>query len=220
VGVLVVVIGACVGVAAGYLGGGADFVLSQLINVLLVLPGLPLAVVIAAYLPSGPATVVAVLTVTGWPWNARVFRAQALALRRRDWVAAAVVAGESHAAIVFRYLLPTMTSLLVTQAIGSTIYAIGAEVGLEFLGVGDVSRVTWGTALYWAANDGALLTGAWWTFVPPGLCIALVAFALVLVSAAFDEATNPSLRAERVWRSALGPVAPPPASATPVVRHG
>lgn len=220
VGAAVVAIGALVGVTAGYLGGSADFLLSQLINVLLVLPGLPLAVVVAAYLPSGPATVVAVLTLTGWPWNARVFRAQALALRSRDWVAAAVVSGESHGAIVVRYLLPTMTSLLVTQLIGSTVYAIGAEVGLEFLGIGDVSRVTWGTALYWAANDSALLTGAWWTFVPPGLCIALVAFALVLLSSAFDEATNPGLRTERHWRLALGAHAPPPASPTPVVPHG
>jgi peptide/nickel transport system permease protein len=78
--------------------------------------------------------------------------------------------------------------------IGTTIYAIGAQVGLEFLGLGDLGAVTWGTNLYWASNDAALLTGAWWTFVPTGLCVALVGFALTLLSFALDEVTNPRLR--------------------------
>jgi len=112
--------------------------------VFLVIPGLPLAIVIAAYLPSGPLTLGLVLTVTGWAWNARVLRAQTLAQRRRDFVAAAVVAGESEWRIITREILPTMTSLLVAQVIGSTVYAIGAQVGLEFLGLGNVSAVNLG----------------------------------------------------------------------------
>lgn len=127
---------------------------------------MPLAIVIAAYLPSGPFTVALVLVVTGWAWNARVLRAQALALRRADFVAAAIVAGELDIRILMAEILPNMMSVLVAQVIGSTVYAIGAQVGLEFLGLGDVSRVTWGTMLYWAQNDSALLTGSWWTFVP------------------------------------------------------
>ena len=87
--------------------------------------------------------------------------------------------------------------------IGSTIYAIGAQVGLEFLGLGDVSAVTWGTNLYWAQNDAALLTGAWWTFAPTGLCIALVGFALSMLNSGFDEITNPRLQLERAWRAHL-----------------
>ena len=67
-------------------------------------------------------------------------------------------------------LLPNMTSLLAAAFIGATTYAIGAKVGLEFLGLGDLGAVTWGTNLYWAANDAALLTGSWWVFVPTGLC--------------------------------------------------
>ena len=218
VGIAVVLIGALVGVAAGYFGGRADALLSLLINVFLVIPGLPLAIVIAAYLPSGPLTLGLVLTVTGWAWNARVLRAQTLAQRRRDFVAAAVVAGESEWRIITREILPTMTSLLVAQVIGSTVYAIGAQVGLEFLGLGNVSAVTWGTNLYWAQNDSALLTGAWWTFAPTGLCVALVGFGLTMLNSGFDEITNPRLQLERSWREHLARRGMKPARSTPVVR--
>lgn len=217
VGLIVVLVGALVGVTAGYFGGRVDGFLSLLFNVFLVIPGLPLAIVIAAYLPSGPLTLALVLIVTGWAWNARVLRAQTLAQRRRDFVAAAVVAGESDFRIVTSEILPTLTSLLVSQVIGSTVYAIGAQVGLEFLGLGDVSAVTWGTNLYWAQNDSALLTGAWWTFVPNGLCVALVGFALTLLNSGFDEITNPRLQLERAWRAHLARFGQAPTPSTPVV---
>lgn len=219
VGLLVVLVGALIGVTAGYFGGRTDGLLSLLFNVFLVLPGLPLAIVIAAYLPSGPLTLGLVLVVTGWAWNARVVRGQTLALRRRDFVAAAIVSGESHVRIITRELLPNMMSLLVAQVIGSTVYAIGAQVGLEFLGLGDVSAVTWGTILYWAQNDSALLTGAWWTFAPTGLCVALVGSALTLLNSGFDEITNPRLQLERTWRAALARDGVRPGESTPVVRR-
>lgn len=217
VGVAVVLVGALVGVTAGYFGGRVDAALSLLFNVFLVLPSLPLAIVLAAYLPSGPLTVGLVLTVTGWAWNARVLRGQTLALRERDFVAAAIVSGETHLRVIVRELLPNMTSLLVAQVIGSTVYAIGAQVGLEFLGLGDVSAFTWGTNLYWATNDAALLTGAWWTFVPTGACVALVGFALTLLNSGFDEVTNPRLGLERAWRDWLGRAGVPAGRSTPVV---
>lgn len=219
VGVGVVAVGALLGVTAGYFGGKVDAVLSVAFNVVLVLPGLPLAIVIAAYLPTGPWTVALVLLLTGWAWNARVFRAQALALRQRDFVAAAIVSGESHLRIITGELVPNLSSLLVAQLIGSTVYAIGAQVGLEFLGLGDVARVSWGTNLYWASNDSAMLTQAWWTFVPSGLCVATVAFALVSVGAAFDEVANPRLGLERAWRVVLARAGVRPGRVTPVVRE-
>jgi peptide/nickel transport system permease protein len=219
VGIVVVMVGALVGVTAGFFGGRVDGALSLLFNVFLVIPGLPLAIVIAAYLPAGPLTLGLVLVVTGWAWNARVLRAQTLAQRRRDFVAAAIVAGESDFRIVTGEILPTMTSLIVAQIIGSTVYAIGAQVGLEFLGLGDVSAVTWGTNLYWAQNDSALLTGAWWTFAPTGLCVALVGFGLTMLNSGFDEITNPRLQLERAWRAYLAKRGRVPELSTPVVEN-
>ena len=203
VGVLVVLLGAPIGVTAGMVGGRVDQLLSLLTNVFLIIPGLPLAIVLAAYLPSCPVTIAFVLTITGWAWNARVLRAQTMSLRERDFVQAARVSGEHPVRIVFMELVPNMGSIMVGQLMGGTIYAIGAQVGLEFIGLGDPSQITWGTNLYWAANDQALLTGSWWTFVPTGLCIALVGFGLTLINFGVDEITNPRLASERAWRSTL-----------------
>lgn len=219
VGVSVMIIGAFIGVAAGYFGGRIDDLLSLFVNVFLVIPGLPLAIVIAAYLPAGPATIALVLIVAGWAWTARVMRSQTLALRKKDFVAAAIVSGESHLRIIAVELLPNMMSLLVSGFIGSTVYAIGAQVGLEFLGLGDVSSVTWGTNLYWASNDSALLTGSWWTFVPTGLCLALVGFGLTLINFALDEVTNPRLTSERIWKEKMKASADVVGPSTPVVRR-
>jgi peptide/nickel transport system permease protein len=198
-GGLVVVIGAAVGIVGAYLGGPVDAALSWGTQVSLVLPGLPLAIVVAAYLPSGPLTVAAVLVLTGWAWNARVLRSQTLSLRTRDFVIAARVAGDGPLRIMTTVIAPNLLSLLFAQWMGSVTYAIGAEVGLEFLGLGDVGTVTWGTSLYWAANDAALLTGAWWTFVPAGLASAFFACALVWMGAALDEVTNPRLFSAHPW---------------------
>ena len=195
VGLCVTGVGTVVGVTSAYFGGRVDDGLSMLTNVFLVLPGLPLAIVLAAWLPPGPLSIAIVLSIAGWAWNARVFRAQAMSIRRRDFVAAAIVAGESPWRIIVHEILPNMSSLIVAAFIGATVYAIGAQVGLEFLGLGDVGAVTWGTNLYWAANDSALLTGSWWIFVPTGFGIAMVGFGLTLVNFGIDEVTNPRLRA-------------------------
>lgn len=196
-GLLTTLVGTVVGLTAGYFGGRIDDLLSLLMNIFLIIPSLPLLVTLAAFLPPSPTTIMFVLTLTGWAWPARVLRSQALALREKDFVAASLVSGESSAHIIFREILPNMTSLVAAGFIGSTVYAIGAEASLEFLGFGDVSIVSWGTILFWAQNNAGLLTGAWWTFMPAGLCIALTAFALTMLNYAVDELTNPRLRAEK-----------------------
>lgn len=211
-------VGAGLGLLAGYAKNKTDDLINLLINVFLVMPGLPLAVVIAAYLPAGPVTIALVLIVTGWAWTARVIRSQAYALTDKDFILAAKVIGEPAWRILWVEMLPNMGSLLMSCWIGNTVYAIGAQVGLEFLGLGDVSAVTWGTNLYWATNDSALLLGSWWTFVPTGLSIALTGFSLTLLTFGVDEITNPGLAAESRWRRYLRTKNTPTSPQTPVVR--
>lgn len=196
VGVATAIVGAVIGMTAGYFRGRVDDLLSLLTNVFLIIPGLPLIVILAAFLPAGFWTIVIVLTVTGWSWGARVLRSQTLSLREKDFVSSAVVSGEGSLRIIFREILPNMMSIVVAGMFGGVTYAIGAQAGLEFIGLGNPSAISWGTNLYWAQNNAGLLTGAWWTFVPAGTCIALVAFSLVLINFAIDEVTNPRLRSQ------------------------
>ena len=200
-GIIVVVIGALIGGIAGFYGGRVDDFLSLITNIFLVMPGLPLMVILASWLPPSPGTLLGVLVLTGWSWNARVIRSQMMTFRNRDFVSAAIISGETNFRIITVEIMPRMLSLLASSFIGASIYAIGAQVGLEFLGLGDISTVTWGTNLYWASNDLALLTESWWTFVPTGLSIAIVSFSLTLINFGIDEVSNPRLISERVWRS-------------------
>jgi peptide/nickel transport system permease protein len=222
VGLFTTAIGVLVGMTAGFFRGRVDDVLSLIMNVFLIVPALPLLVTLAAFIGSGNlGYFLLVLTVTGWAWPARIFRAQTLSLREKDFVSAARVSGEGSMRIIFREILPNMTSIVAASMFGSALYAIGAQAGLEFLGLGNPSAVTWGTNLFWAGNNAGLLTGAWWTFVPAGACIAVVAFACALVNYGIDEVTNPRLRAQREidngikgWHVKLSSV-----RATPVLRH-
>jgi peptide/nickel transport system permease protein len=203
VGILSTLVGMLVGMSAGYFRGRVDDVLSLIVNIFLIIPSLPLLIVLSAFMSSGISFFIIVLTLTGWAWPARIFRSQMLSLREKDFVSAAVVSGEGSPRIIFSEIMPNMSSIIVASFLGSTVYAIGAESGLEFLGLGNISQVTWGTNLYWATNNAGLLTGAWWTFVPAGLCIAIVAFALVMVNYAMDEITNPRIRSLSEAKNAL-----------------
>lgn len=204
VGAAAVAIGALVGISAGLAGGWIDAALGLCIDIFLVIPGLPLVVVAGAYLAGGTGMMALVLALTGWAYSARVLRALTLSLRGRDFVAAAVVAGDGRLRVLVSELLPNMWPVMASSFVGSVVYALGALAGLEFLGLGETERVTWGTMLFWARNDAALLTGSWWIFVPPGLCLGLVGFALALVGSGFDGLTNPRLRLDAAYLRAVG----------------
>src|SRR5512138_821755 len=197
VGILSTLLGLVIGMISGYLPGVVDGVLNMFTNVFLLIPGLPLLIALASFLPQGMVTVMLVLTFTGWAWPARVFRSQMLSLREKDFVSASVVSGEGVPRIVFAEILPNMLSLVFNDTATTEIYTIGADAGLAFLGFENVNIVSWGTMLYWASNSSALLQEAWWTFLPPGLCIALVSFATTMLIYAMDEVTNPRLRSEK-----------------------
>ena len=182
------------GLAAAYFGGRVDEAINTLINVFLVLPGLPLIIVAAAFLRGGGVwPVILVIGLTGWAFGARVLRSQALALRERDFISAAAVTGEGPARIIFVEMLPNMAGLIAANFFGAALYAVLSEAGLSFIGVGDVSLVTWGTMLYWAQAKGALLQGAWWWVALPGLSIALLGTSFALLNFAVDEISNPKL---------------------------
>jgi peptide/nickel transport system permease protein len=217
-GVIATALAVTVGTAAGYLGGYADEGLSLLSNVFLVLPALPLLVVILGYLPhSGELPTAIVLSALGWPWGARVIRAQTLSLRNRDYVLAAREVGESTPRIIFFELLPNELGLIAASFVGTVLYAILTSVALAFIGVADLSNWSYGVMLYWAQNGNALQLGAWWWYIFPGLCVAVLGMSLVLINFGLDELANPRLRAGRRQRR-IGRHAWRPADPTPVLR--
>ena len=198
VGGLATVLSVIVGVSAAYLGGATDSLLSAMTDVFLVVPTFPLIIVIAAYAGKGSLVVIiGVLVITGWSYGARQLRAQALSLRNRDFLESARVRGERRSYIIVCEVLPTMTSLILATFLGSALYAVLTAAGLQFIGLGDSSSLSWGTMLHWAQSNAALQSGQPLWVVAPGLCIALLGASFALLNYAFDEISNPALRPVR-----------------------
>ena len=198
-GVLATFISLFVGVTAGYLRGWIDQLLSWLTNLFLVIPGMPLVIVLSSYMRfRGEWPIITVIALTGWAWSARSLRAQTLSVRERDYVLHAKLVGQRWWSVVAGEILPNMASLVLSGLLFSMISALLTEAGLDFLGLGNVDVVSWGTMLYWAQNNEALLNGLWWWFVPPGVAIALFGGALALLNFSLDEITNPRLRKRKV----------------------
>jgi peptide/nickel transport system permease protein len=198
VGLLATVLSVIIGVSAAYLGGIWDDILSLVTDIFLVIPTFPLIIVIAAYARNGGSVVlISALVVTCWSYGARQLRAQTLSLRNREFLEAARVRGERRSYIIFVEVLPTMTSLMVANFLGAALYAVLTAAGLQFVGLGDVNKVSWGTMLYWAQNNSALQTSQYLWALAPGICIAVLGTAFALLNYAFDEIGNPALRPVR-----------------------
>src|SRR5215213_10235893 len=191
-------IAATLGVTAAYVGGIVDDVINFLINVFLVIPAIPLLVVASGFLKSkGLATMAVVLAVVLWAFEARILRGQALSLKNRDFVYAAKTAGESTRRIVFAELMPNMISRIAAAFVLVFYIALLTDAGLEFLGLGDMTKTSWGVTLYWAQVNSTVLQGEWWPFFFPGAALAFTVLGLVLLLAGIDEVSNPRLRSEK-----------------------
>lgn len=186
-------IGGSIGILAGYFKK-LDGILMRVTDVFLVIPSFPLMILLAAYLGPSINTVILVIGVLSWPYTARVIRSQVLSLRERTFVESAKVIGASDFYILRAYIIPNIMPLLFANMVLNVSSAIVSEAGLAFLGLSDVTYKSWGMILYFARIRGGFIRGAYWWFVPPGLCIAAVVLSFTLIGYALDEILNPRLR--------------------------
>lgn len=191
------VLGAGIGVAAGYYGRAADTVLMRITDFFLVLPQLPLVIALAALFGQNLGIIILVIGMTGWPTTARIVRSQTLSLRERQFITRVRSLGASNLRILRRHILPNVAPLIFANTVLVIGSAILAEATLSFLGLGDPVQISWGTMLHFAFESGAIGRSAWWYFVPPGLGIVIVVLAFTLTGHAIDEALNPRLRGSR-----------------------
>lgn len=195
-GLLATVIALLIGMVSGYAEGTLlDDGLSFMTNVALVIPVLPLIITLVAYSEvRGVGLIVAVIAITSWAGAARGKRAQVITLRNRDFVTAAKFSGDGTLRIVFREIMPNMTSLVAAGFVGAATGAIAAEAGLAVLGLGDSLSVSWGTMLYQANAQGAIAQGLFvWVFAP-GLLLAVLITAMSFLNFGVDLLSNPHLR--------------------------
>ena len=207
---ITVFLGGVVGIVGGFAGGKIDSVLMRITDFFLVLPTFVLALILAPIISDvigagstvlGIRTtlvvIVIVVGITSWASTARILRAQALSLKERPFVDRARVIGAGRLHIVRRHILPNVVNLIVANAVLVFAGAVLTETTLSFVGLGDPFQPSWGQLLNAAEDVGAANLGAWWYFVPPGVCIVLVVFAFTLMGTALDDLLNPRRRSRR-----------------------
>src|SRR4051812_45290430 len=188
------VIGTVVGLTSGFFEGWPAAVLFRLTEWFLVIPSLPLAIVLASVLGQSLLNIVIVIGVTSWAGTALLIRSQTLSIKERPYLERARVLGAGRWRQMTRHVLPNVMPLVFANTTLTVAIAIISETTLSFLGLGDPTRVSWGSMLEDAFAVGAMTTGAWWFIVPPGVCVVLVVLSFTLVGQALEEIFNPRLR--------------------------
>ena len=188
------VIGTLIGLMSGFFEGWPARFLYRITEWFLVIPFIPLAIVMATVLGRSLINIVIVIGITGWASTALLIRSQTLSIRERPYVERARVLGAGRWHQMSRHVLPNVMPMVFANTTLTVALAILAETTLSFLGLGDPTRVSWGSMLEDAFDVGAMTTGAWWYIVPPGVCVVLVVLAFTLVGQALEEVFNPRLR--------------------------
>lgn len=182
------IIGIIVGGVAGYRGGLIDDLLMRLTEVVQSLPRFFLAVVALAFFGAGVDRVIIMLGLTSWPMLARVVRAEALAIKQREFVEAARAGGASHTRILLRHVLPQVAPSAVVVVSVTAATAILLEASLSFVGLGDPNVMSLGSM---ASNAQRFMRAAWWMVAFPGAAIAAAVIGLNLLGDALNQLMDP-----------------------------
>ncbi|MGZ5403088.1 MAG: ABC transporter permease [Nocardioides sp.] len=187
-------IGTVIGLVSGFFEGWTARLLYRLTEWFLVIPFLPLAIILAVVLGRSLLNIAIVIGVTSWPATALLIRSQTLSIKERPYLERARVLGAGRVHQMTRHVLPNVMPMVFANTTLTVAGAILAETTLSFLGLGDPTRVSWGSMLEAAFGAGAMTTGAWWFIVPPGVCVVLVVLSFTLIGQALEEVFNPRLR--------------------------
>jgi len=187
-------LGTIVGLLSGYFGGSLDEVLMRITDIFLTIPFIPLAILFALYFGPNIWNIILIFGLFGWPPVARQVRSQILSLRETLFVEALRALGASDKRVIFIHLLPNVSGIIMANVVSRTVFVILAEAGLAFLGASDPRNISWGMMIFYALRSGAVVQGAWWTYIPAGLCVALLACGFSFLGHGINLVLNPRLR--------------------------
>ncbi len=185
-------IGLVVGVFSGYYRK-TEAALTGTADVIMTFPAFPLMILLGLLYPPTNLLITVVLIVVLWPPISRAIRSQVLSVKERPFVEAAKISGMGSFEIVWRVIVPEVAAIAIAYFVLTLSVSIVFVTGLEFLGIGNLETVTWGSILYWA-QQFAFYNGAWWWILAPGLMITLFATAFALIGFSVEEVMNPRLK--------------------------
>jgi peptide/nickel transport system permease protein len=194
------IIAVIVGLTAGYRSGWIDKLLMSINDSFVVMPVLPILILLSFLLRENMnITILGVfLGVLGWPWDARLIRAQVLSLKERSFTKTAVYSGTKAFRITMTEHLPFVLPVVFATTINNMIWSIGMEVTLGVLGLGSITTPTIGSTIYWANSHQALIAGVWWWLAAP-IAVSIVLFlGLYLLFSGVNEYIDPRTRLRRM----------------------
>jgi peptide/nickel transport system permease protein len=185
-----------VGLTAGYRGGWIDKVLMSINDSFVVMPVLPILILLSFLLRGRMNLIMLVLIMGafGWPWDARLIRAQVLSLKERLFTRTAVYSGTGSLKITINEHLPFVLPVVFATTINNMLWSIGMEVTLSVLGLSDVSLPTIGTSIFWANQHQALVAGIWWWIAAPIVVAIILFLGLYLLFSSINEYIDPRTR--------------------------
>lgn len=196
---IIVIVGGVLGMLAGYFGGPVDTIIMRVVDVILVIPQLPLMLVIIAVAGRGIVNIILVIGLLSWSYMARIVRAQVLTIKERTFILRVRSLGVGHLKIMVKHILPQVAPMIFAEATLDISFAIISESTLSFLGLGDPTLISWGMMLNQAFLRGAITLGAWWYLIPPGLALAWVTLGATFLGNAFQEIVNPRLKTHHLF---------------------
>ena len=192
-GLCIAVLGSVLGILAGYAGGWIDNLIMRIVDIMLVIPTLPLTIVLTNLFGKSYVMIVFIFTIFGWTGLARVIRSQVLVLKNSNYIKAAELAGAGTWRIMMKHILPGVSHLVIMSTCMTSAGIMVAEAGLSFLGLGDPTAISWGKMLAEVQSGGAMLFGHWWWIAAPGVGIFLAVFSFMRIGMALEEIFNPRM---------------------------
>ncbi|WP_165859424.1 ABC transporter permease [Desulfofundulus salinus] len=187
--------GGLIGIVSGYLGGWPDKVLMRLIDIMIVLPDLPVMIVLAAFFGPSLLNIILVLALFSWVFPARIVRSQMLMLKERSYIKSAETYGAGVWYLMWKHFLPEVFPLVAVNMIRLSGRAIVAEAGLSFLGLGDPTSKSWGLIIHHATNfKGIYYTDFWkWWLLYPWLALIIMVISLAFISRELERMVDPRM---------------------------
>lgn len=186
--VISVAIGTAIGIFSGWFGGTVDYILMKITAIFMTIPFIPAVIILSAFTRGGTYTIALILGIMSWTGTARVVRTQTMSIKKKEYIMTIQAIGASSFYILTRHIIKEIFPYLFYRFTIRVKSGILSESTLSFLGMGNPIQKSWGTIIYYAQAKNALLTDSWlWWILPPGICIAVVSCALMLVSYAMES---------------------------------
>ncbi len=174
-------VGTVLALVSGYFGGKTDKLITAVTNVAMAIPGLPLTVLLVAYLNPGKWSLIIAISITAWTGTTRILRARVMQLSQMPFIKIEKTMGVKPVVILFKHILPNIKDIILTRGALSVSSAMMTEASLSFLGLGTFGEKSWGSVLHYAFFRNSILKNQFWWYIPPIVCICLAVLGFMLI---------------------------------------